>query len=89
MLRQLDASSAALQRTQLDVDLLLRVRKGIVGELPACVAELQEPFDFSDSCLVSRTAVDGYKQDIIAGGRQKLRVLEALKVRLKAQSKGQ
>lgn len=78
--QHLEASSESLQRTQLDVDMLLRVKSGIVADLPLCVAELQEPFDFSDSCLVSRVAVDGYRQDIIACGRQKLKVVEAIKV---------
>lgn len=80
MRHQLAASTSELQKIQLDVNLLLRIRKGIIAEAPASVAELQEPFDFSDSCLVSRGILEAYKQDIISGGRQKLRVLESIKV---------
>ncbi|CDI86709.1 hypothetical protein, conserved [Eimeria praecox] len=76
---QLEASLNAFEEAQRDVDLLLRVKKGIVGDLPSPVAALREPFDFSDACLVSQGAVDGYKQDIIASGRQKLRILQAIK----------
>lgn len=72
----------AFEETQRDVDVLLRVRKGIVQELPSAIAGLREPFDFSDSCLVSQGSMDGYKQDIIACGRQKLRTLQAIKVRV-------
>lgn len=78
---QLNISSEALEQSRLDVDLLLRVKRGTVGELPDAVAPLHEPFDFSDSCLVSQEAVDAYKRDIISGGRQKLKLLEAMKVR--------
>ncbi|CDJ55932.1 hypothetical protein, conserved [Eimeria maxima] len=78
---QLEASSEACEEAQRDVDLLLRVKKGIVGELPLPIAALREPFDFSDSCLVSKEAVDNYKQDIISSGRQKLKILQAIKVR--------
>lgn len=80
---QLNISSEALEQSRLDVDLLLRIKRGTVGELPDAVAPLHEPFDFSDSCLVSQEAVDAYKQDIISGGRQKLKLLEAMKVRHK------
>ncbi|CDJ49022.1 hypothetical protein, conserved [Eimeria brunetti] len=76
---QLEASSTAFEEAQHDVDLLLRVKKGIVGELPSSIAALHEPFDFTDSCLVSQGAVDGYKQEIIANGREKLRILQAIK----------
>lgn len=76
---QLEASSEACEEAQRDVDLLLRVKKGIVGELPLPIAALREPFDFSDSCLVSKEAVDNYKQDIISSGRQKLKILQAIK----------
>ncbi|CDJ29128.1 uncharacterized protein EMH_0021900 [Eimeria mitis] len=80
---QLEASSEALEKAQRDVDLLLRVKRGIVGELPSRIVALREPFDFSDSCLVSQREVDSYKQDIIASGRQKLRILQAIKLEAK------
>ncbi|KAL8275153.1 hypothetical protein Esti_000903 [Eimeria stiedai] len=76
----MEESLSALKDMQLDADLLLRVRQGALNEIPACIAKLQEPFSFGHFCLVNSSTVETYKQEIIAGGRQKLRGLQAIAV---------